>query len=686
MKKLFTFLALMLCYVGMAGAVEMGLSQTIDGTKFSANIWTGADNVTIQQEIGTRINDYKGTSKTVYLNGDPYTTTDCWRKNDKDVYTNQNVGYKLTIATGYSLDISNISARIVVADDTYNWYAEIVDANGVQLYKSEDKTTKKASTSEIAESLSLTGISGSIGVRVWVKQGGAQKYFIVDKLIITAEIKEDTRTTYTVGTSVTPEGSGTVTPAGENQFVEGSNVVLTAVANTGYKFVKWTVDGADVEGNPYTISNITSAHTAVATFEALPKISYELGEATGVVPSVEYAEVGTIYILPQAYHLVKDNCTLIGWNDGNKTYRTGESVSISGDITLTPVFVSNMTALGDAETTINWIFAPEDGAPKFKNERSTINYVQKAKIGDIDIDVPMFVNTQTGKFDNSTQTNRAQVNIGTTFVVPAIQGMDVVISFTNVNTDENRGMLTSVESVTFNNENASDIDLNSKILKYTYNGTEETLNMVFADGQLYPSGIKVTYPIEEKSLTTTDTDFYGLYLPYQASVPEGITAYTGALSNDQATLTLSKVEGVIPANTAVLVKSNAVGEYTFNVSNEETADAIANNSLQGVTVETAVADLAKDGKTVLTLGVADGIVAFRQPAAETIKANKVYLLVDAASSAKIRIVEGEATGIEEIYEFGIKNSEAATYDLSGRKVANPTKGLYIKSGKKFIVK
>ena len=193
--------------------------------------------------------------------------------------------------------------------------------------------------------------------------------------------------------------------------------------------------------------------------------------------------------------------------------------------------------------------------------------------------------------------------------------------------------------------------------------------------------------IEPYSLTTTDTDFYGLYLPYQTSVPEGITAYTGALNNDHTTLTLTKVEGEIPSNTAVLVKSNAVGTYTFNVSNEDTADAIANNSLQGVTVETAVADLAEEGKTVLTLGVADdGIVAFRKPAAETIKANKVYLLVDAASSAKIRIVEGETTGIEENYEFGINNSDAATYDLSGRKVANPAKGLYIKSGKKFIVK
>ena len=32
------------------------------------------------------------------------------------------------------------------------------------------------------------------------------------------------------------------------------------------------------------------------------------------------------------------------------------------------------------------------------------------------------------------------------------------------------------------------------------------------------------------------------------------------------------------------------------------------------------------------------------------------------------------------------NSDAATFDLSGRKVANPAKGLYIKNGKKFIVK
>lgn len=683
MKKLFTFLALMLCYVGMAGAVEMGLSQTIDGTKFSANIWTGADNVTIQQEIGTKINDYKGTEKTVYLNDAAYQTTDCWRKNNNGVYTDQNVGYKLTIATGYSLDISNISARIVVADDTYNWYAEIVDANGVQLYKSEEKTTKKASTSEIAESLSLTGISGSIGVRVWVKQGGSTKYFIVDKLIITAEIKEETRTTYTVATSVTPEGSGTVTPAGENQFVEGSNVVLTAVANTGYKFVKWTVDGVDVEGNPYTISNITSAHTAVATFEALQKISFAAGEGIGTVPSTDYAEVGEEYELPKAQLLVKEGYTLTGWTDGENTYEIGSTMTISGDISLTAVFAKNKASIGDAAIDVDWTFAKENGAPEFAIEGKIGYYAIPVNINGCTIDAIMTVNTTTGiaitdvkgKLNNVNRENCAQVNDGTLFTIPAVKGMTVTYTATN-GTPEAGG-------VTFGGEEGT---VEGKVFTYTYNGEGNTLDIVAVQDALYPSGIKVTYPVKEITLTTADTDFYSLYLPYQAAVPEGVTAYTGALSNDQTTLTLTAISGDIPANTAVLVKSNAAGEYTFNVSNEETADAIANNSLQGVTVETAITDLAEDGKIVLTLGITDGVVAFRQSAAEIIKANKVYLLVDAASSAKIRIVEGEATGIEENYEFGINNSDEATYDLSGRKVSNPAKGLYIKSGKKFIVK
>ena len=50
----------------------------------------------------------------------------------------------------------------------------------------------------------------------------------------------------------------------------------------------------------------------------------------------------------------------------------------------------------------------------------------------------------------------------------------------------------------------------------------------------------------------------------------------------------------------------------------------------------------------------------------------------------------EATGITEIEneELKMNNGEsgAAIYDLSGRRVSKPQKGVYIKKGKKFMVK
>lgn len=412
------------------------------------------------------------------------------------------------------------------------------------------------------------------------------------------------------------------------------------------------------------------------------KVSFYRGQSAveGIFPTGFEVEDGKTFKIPANRTLYFEGYTLTGWWNGkddqtSKIYKIGEDIPAVGDteLSLLPVLQSNKVTLDKRqnEVEIVWDFQQKNGAPIVAVEGNTLFWVAQAVVNGETIDVKMDIDATSGKVANGSWQDWCQINPGTKLTIPVIKG--AVISFESFS----ETTTTTIAGDVINQGTTSPT--------YTYQGDDSTVDIVIGDGK-YFRYVKVVLPIPPYNLNTFDTDFYGLYLPYQASVPEGITAYTGALSDDQATLTLSKVEGVIPANTAVLVKSDAAGEYTFNVSNEETADAIANNSLQGVTVETAVAELAKEGKTVLTLGVADGIVAFRQPAAWTIKANKVYLLVDAASSAKIRIVEGEATGIEENYEFGIMNSEAATYDISGRKVANPTKGLYIKNGKKFIVK
>ena len=77
-----------------------------------------------------------------------------------------------------------------------------------------------------------------------------------------------------------------------------------------------------------------------------------------------------------------------------------------------------------------------------------------------------------------------------------------------------------------------------------------------------------------------------------------------------------------------------------------------------------------------------------------VPANKAYVQVSpsvfttSAYALSISFCEGEVTGISEATLLNIneviKNNNV--YDLSGRRVAKPTKGLYIVNGKKVVIK
>ena len=196
-------------------------------------------------------------------------------------------------------------------------------------------------------------------------------------------------------------------------------------------------------------------------------------------------------------------------------------------------------------------------------------------------------------------------------------------------------------------------------------------------------------PAKSFSLTTADTEPYSLYLDYPVTIPEGIEAYTGALDAAEETLTMKTVEGTIPANTAVIVKSATADTYVFKET--YTAAAIESNSLKGVTADTDIATLVTAGKTLLTLGTKDGKVAFRKPATGTtqVKANKAYLLVNTPSSEGAKTVkmifDGETTGISE-FTANEDVTNAPLFNLNGQRVNANAKGLLIKNGKKIIIK
>lgn len=167
-----------------------------------------------------------------------------------------------------------------------------------------------------------------------------------------------------------------------------------------------------------------------------------------------------------------------------------------------------------------------------------------------------------------------------------------------------------------------------------------------------------------------------------------IKAYTATVSETTVTLTETKT---VAAGEGVIIKSVNGGEENETIAVANPATATEGNALVGTLVD--IDPLATTDGTYnnYILNVVEGKVGFYQANNKKVAAGKAYLQVPAetVTGAKTLTIvwnDGETTGIEENYEFGTMNSDAATFDLSGRKVANPAKGLYIKNGKKFIVK
>ena len=183
------------------------------------------------------------------------------------------------------------------------------------------------------------------------------------------------------------------------------------------------------------------------------------------------------------------------------------------------------------------------------------------------------------------------------------------------------------------------------------------------------------------TLNVTDCGWATLCLNYDAEIPTGVTCYAvSAVDGEYATL--AEVEGVIPANTGVIVEAEA-GSYTFEVATEEGSDVA--NELRGTTVNKYIFEDA------YVLGIVDGVVGlYKAQMAGGVwlnNANKAYLpasVANGAASYSFRFGEG-TTGISEVK--GESGNVKGIYDLTGRRVeAITAPGIYVVGGKKVLVK
>lgn len=201
-------------------------------------------------------------------------------------------------------------------------------------------------------------------------------------------------------------------------------------------------------------------------------------------------------------------------------------------------------------------------------------------------------------------------------------------------------------------------------------------------------------------LTVTAAEWATLVLGYNAAIPEGVTAYAVS-SVDAESATLTEVEGVLPANTPVLLNAPAA-DYAFVLSTETPA-VVENNVLDGCTIDrhvyedcyvlgngTAGVGFYKAKYNVNTdssndIVEGEGEDAVTTPTYEAVLSNAFKAFLVAPTNAQaLRFNFGGTTAIESVVN-GI-NANAAIYDLSGRRVEKATKGIYIVNGKKMIVK
>ena len=151
---------------------------------------------------------------------------------------------------------------------------------------------------------------------------------------------------------------------------------------------------------------------------------------------------------------------------------------------------------------------------------------------------------------------------------------------------------------------------------------------------------------------------------------------------------LTKVsDGIVPANTGVILAADQ-NDYEIPVATADATTDFSDNEMVGVTQRTQV--LWNPSTDVYNYILQSG--EFKKASNGYLKPNRAYLSTSynvSATSAReyleISFEDDDVTGIDAT----LVNSEKVNsdiYDLQGRKVAQPTKGLYIVNGRKVIVK
>ena len=184
-------------------------------------------------------------------------------------------------------------------------------------------------------------------------------------------------------------------------------------------------------------------------------------------------------------------------------------------------------------------------------------------------------------------------------------------------------------------------------------------------------------------------------------VPTGCTAYiitgvtpSGSVTNpDQAVVKAFTAGKIIPKQTGFVLQGPANSTVIYEANVTGTEESVAGNLLIGTATEQ---QFSATGKRFYILANGDQGMGFykqgtRYGMSIKLKAHRAGLRLDESVARAKSIVfdfdaareEAETTGIQNVPTNGERQDDVV-YDLQGRRVTNPTHGIYIINGKKVI--
>ena len=225
--------------------------------------------------------------------------------------------------------------------------------------------------------------------------------------------------------------------------------------------------------------------------------------------------------------------------------------------------------------------------------------------------------------------------------------------------------------------------------EFVIEGDYKYIGLRSASGAMYLNSIEITWvPVETLPLTVTSFGWATLYLPKAVVIPTNVKCYAVESVKDGYAL-LAQIEGVLPAQTAVLVEAPA-NNYALEVADEANeyngVNKLCGTLMNQYVNEEAYVLSAPEGKVGLyKAAMTDGVFLNN--------ANKAYLPASAipasAQGAASYSFSFDWNGTTAIENIEVKNpmADGAIYDLTGRKINSiAVTGIYIINGKKVFVR